>query len=166
MMELPHMILILLFLNIYKNMISLHEAKVEFSKRKLKLLDFYDKHDFVPVVSFSDDHEELIQRKNFLERQCESFGKMSYSNPHIRPYIKAWMVDIKFGDEIDKYFQADFNLDHLYYNGIQELRKRKFLNNGEITLKGMWFYINYYSKEYSDFHEIPECPISCTSQIM
>lgn len=70
---------------------SLHDARVLWADARKEYLEYLDKTDSELA---SDEISQVMDKK------LEDVGLFLYSLPHIRPHMKAWMVDIKFGNEI------------------------------------------------------------------
>lgn len=86
--------------------LSLKDAKIEFARKRLKLLDHYDLYPELLAQSSEDDKNQnefeksIYEEREKLERDIKRYSKYLLSFPHIRPFIKLYMVDIKFGSEI------------------------------------------------------------------
>lgn len=69
---------------------SLRDAKILWAQARKEYLTYIEK---TGLVSDSEDDE-------VRDHKLAEIGLFLYSLPHIRPHMKAWMVDIKFGNEV------------------------------------------------------------------
>jgi hypothetical protein len=81
-------------------MITELQARIMWAKKRLELLNMYDKNGGGGCCSpdTQDENANIITKT--IEHDLEKIGKYIYSTPHLRHIMSPWMVDIRFGSEI------------------------------------------------------------------
>lgn len=83
-------------------MITLEEAKIVWAKKRLKYLK----------ICFQEGNLGVSEESNKLNDDINDFAMAIYSMPHISDHMECWMIDIKFGDEIPRYFKIQKSCDN------------------------------------------------------
>lgn len=93
-----------------KKLLTLKEARITWSKLRLKYLELAHLHindhteSEVGTVSEPKPPAEEIKKHDKeigdAQRDCESYGYYMFAFPHIKPFLVMCMLDVKFGNEI------------------------------------------------------------------